>query len=335
MLREPTLGLARGVEPLDGLATDVHDFAVGIGPQARECVVQDRGRPGRIERRLLDLVERRRLLEVSVGARRHEGIVAADGLLQDRARHRPLLVGALDLAGELRERVGAEEETIRIDVRGHGLPFLARRAVGVEDRPDRAAAVELGLVAMPGHAGGEEVVGAVDLVPEPLAILVDEDEVLPILDRQAGRACLLEHRAVGLVDERAIPPAAADVARLGDGGAAVTGLAGGCPQRGAELHGGELAVGALMHPRLAGLLILLGQPRIEHAAEVHVAGMAAGGDDDSLVGLDVHGVAAVHRRNADHAATVRLLADDLRHLVAQEDLRAFLARADFEPADQA
>src|SRR5262245_29956775 len=103
---------------------------------------------------------------------------------------------------------------------------------------------------MPAHAGGKEVVGAIDLVPEALADLVHEDDVLPVFYREAGCARQLKHRAVGLVDERAVAPAAADVARLGDGGAAVAGLAGGCPKRGADVHGGELAVSALMHPRL-------------------------------------------------------------------------------------
>ena len=56
---------------------------------------------------------------------------------------------------------------------------------------------------------------------------------------------------------------------------------------GADVHGGELAVGALVHVGLAGLLVFLGQPRIEHAAEVDVAGVAAGGDDDALGGADV------------------------------------------------
>ena len=39
-----------------------------VGPQPRERVVQDGRRPRRVERRLLDLVHRGRLLEVRVGA---------------------------------------------------------------------------------------------------------------------------------------------------------------------------------------------------------------------------------------------------------------------------
>src|SRR5215468_4989812 len=89
-----------------------------------------------------------------------------------------------------------------------------------------------------------------------------------------------------------------------------------------------------MDPRLTRLLVLLGQPWIEHSAEVDIAGMAAGGDDDAFPGLNVHRIAAIHGGDSDHAPRVVLLADDLRHLVAQEDLRALLARADLQPADK-
>src|SRR5215475_4183993 len=119
-----------------------------------------------------------------------------------------------DLAGELRDRVGAEEEAVGIDIRRLGVPFLPFRRGGIEDCPDRAAAVELGRVAMPGHAGGKEVVGAVDLVPEALAALVHEDDVLPILHRETGGAREVKHRCAWLIDERAVTPAASDVAGL-------------------------------------------------------------------------------------------------------------------------
>src|SRR5215510_4145692 len=90
-----------------------------------------------------------------------------------------------------------------------------------------------------------------------------------------------------------------------------------------------------MDPRLACLLILFGEPRIEGSAEVDIAGMAAGGDDDALPGLNVHRIAAIHRGDADHAPRVVLLADNLRHLVTQEDLRALLSCTALQPADEA
>ena len=109
----------------------------------------------------------------------------------------------------------------------------------------------------------------------------------------------------------------------------------GRPQRRADIHRGDLAVGVLVDVGLAGLLVFLGQPRIEHAAEVDVAGVAAGGDDDALDGADVDGPAVrPSPRCRARLPRRRLLADDPRHLVLEQDLRALLARAFGEPPHQ-
>src|SRR5262249_36301715 len=155
-----------------------------------------------------------------------------------------------DLSREFRDRVGTEEVPVGIDIRRLGIPLLARRRFGIEDRPDRAPAVQFSGVAVICHAGGEEIVGAVDLVPESLAILIDEDYVLPILHRQARRFGEMEDRAFGLEYQRTIPPATADVPRLRDRRAGLAGLSGRCPERGADLHGSQFTSGALMHIRL-------------------------------------------------------------------------------------
>src|SRR3954464_6103186 len=90
-----------------------------------------------------------------------------------------------------------------------------------------------------------------------------------------------------------------------------------------------------MNPRHASLLIFFRQPRVEGSTEIDVAGMAAGGDDDAFLRLNVHRIAAIHRGNSDHSPGIVLLADDLRHLVTQEDLRALFPRTCFQPADEA
>ena len=54
----------------------------GIDAQAGAGVVDDRRRPGGIERRLRDLVERRRLAEIRIDAAIDEGIVARHGLFE-------------------------------------------------------------------------------------------------------------------------------------------------------------------------------------------------------------------------------------------------------------
>src|SRR5260370_42476528 len=114
--------------------------------------------------------------------------------------------------------MGGGEVAVWVHRGGLGIPFLPGRAVGIEDRPDRAAAVELGGVAIVGHGGGEEAIRPVDLVPEPLTLLVDEDHVLPIADCEAGRLGERKQLGLGLENERAVAPAAADVAGVGGGG---------------------------------------------------------------------------------------------------------------------
>ena len=144
----------------------------------------------------------------------------------------------------------------------------------------------------------------------------------------------MEDRAVGLEIEAEIAPPAADVTRLGDGGADLAGLRAGRPERRADVHRGELAVGALERVGQAGLLVFLGEPRVEHAAEVDVAGVAAGGDDDALLGLDGDVAAFGLDHDALHLSAFGLVAHDLRHLMLEQDLRALLARAFGETADQ-
>jgi hypothetical protein len=53
------------------------------------------------------------------------------------------LIRIADLGGEFTDGVGAEEEAVGIDVRRFRVPLFPRRRIGIEDRPDRAAAVEL------------------------------------------------------------------------------------------------------------------------------------------------------------------------------------------------
>src|SRR5215470_6094929 len=288
VLSESALRLAGAIKAGDDLAVDIDHLGVGGGSQARERVVQDRRRPRCVEGRRLDLVHRGRLVEFLVDAGSDEAVVAVHRLLQHRTRHRLLLIGIADPAGEFADRISAEEEPIWVDMRRRWVPLLPCNCIGVKHRPDRAAAVELARIAVIGHRGCEEFVRAVRLVPEPPAHLIYEDDVLPIRDRKAGRFGEMEHGALGLIDQRGIAPPAADVACLGNGGPRLCGLVGGRPQRRPYRHGGKLAVRTLVHIGLAGLLVFLREPRIEHATEIDITGMAAGRNDDALARLDVN-----------------------------------------------
>ena len=115
----------------------------------------------------------------------------------------------------------------------------------------------------------------------------------------------------------------------------LVGLVGSRPQRGADVHGGKLALGALEDIGHAGLLVFLGQPGIESAAEIHVAGVTACCDHDTALGLDVQCAAWTTYGNPENLSGRARLADDALHLVAQQDLRALFPRTLLEPADEA
>src|SRR3984893_2286880 len=74
------------------------------------------------------------------------------------------------------------------------------------------------------------------------------------------------------------------------------------PKRCADSHGGDLSVAGLAGVGLTHYLILLGQPRIEHPAEVHIAGMAARTDDHTLLCLDAYGFVLAHCRDSKNPA---------------------------------
>src|SRR5262249_21619498 len=125
------------------LAVNVNDLGIGVGTQSRERVMEDRCRPGRVEGWRFNLVHRSGLFEVLVDAGGDEGVVAVYGLLKHRARNRLPLIGIADTAGEFANRIRAEEEAVRIDIRRLWVPLLSCHRIGVENCPDRTAAVEL------------------------------------------------------------------------------------------------------------------------------------------------------------------------------------------------
>src|SRR5215510_15141685 len=111
------------------------------------------------------------------------------------------------------------------------------------------------------------------------------------------------------------------------------GLAGGGAERGADLHGGDLAVSIALRPAAVLGVIFFSETNIEHGAELDVVGAAARGDDNALARPDVDRlflvleiVVDLDRRDAGDAARQRLLAMDLGHPVLQQNLDAHLAR---------
>src|SRR6185295_4503986 len=95
---------------------------------------------------------------------------------------------------------------------------------------------------------------------------------------------------------------AADIAGLGDRLAEFAGLVGGAPERGTDRHSSDLAAGVLERVRLPGNLIFLGEARIEDPAEIHVASVAAGPNDDAFARAKVQRAIIIHDGDAQNAS---------------------------------
>src|SRR6516165_3208701 len=103
--------------------------------------MQDRCRPRGIERWLLDFVSGRWFAEVGVVIRLDERIVADYCLCERTGGHRLVLVGVGDSARQFCNGIGGEEPAVCVDVWRLGVPVLTSYGSGIEDRPNRPAAV--------------------------------------------------------------------------------------------------------------------------------------------------------------------------------------------------
>ena len=198
--------------------------------------------------------------------------------------------------------------------------------------------------------------GQADLVEEPLPDLVHGDELLeagaadvdPGGAAEAERGVPRHHRRVGIGGAEA----GRDVERRRIRQVLLhAGEVGADPQAG-DQRAGVLAVGALQGhaARREGRLP---HGRVEHAADLGIAGVAAAGEDDAPAGADGHrlaplvdvpvlpvapqqlpGLGVVPRRvvgpDADHPARERLLADEVREAAVQHELDALLARRELQ-----
>ena len=248
-MAEPASRLAAAIQTWDHPAGAVDDLTPSVDPEARAGIVRRRRSPRRMEWGCLDLVRWRRFAEISIDTGVDEIIVAGDSGLQPRWRHGHTLVFHHDPRRQLGDRIGGEEKPLgAINMRRFGAPAFALRGGGVEDGPDRTAAI------MTVGNAGQRCVHPVDrailcsgcitivtvtiildlivivsaevalgLVMETLAEHVDGDDVLPVAELQSGGARLVEDRTAGL-PEAAVVVLAADQERLGQDEAELAGL---------------------------------------------------------------------------------------------------------------
>jgi hypothetical protein len=141
--------------------------------------MEDRGRPRRIEGRPFDQ-HRFGLLEIRIDARGDEGVCTARQCsCRPSPRHRSLLHGLLMLAASSFS-VAPLAKYSGSTLGGFGFHFSRATASASKIACDSPTAVQLVRIAAVRHRGGDEVVAPIELVPEPLAGLVDHDHVLPV-----------------------------------------------------------------------------------------------------------------------------------------------------------
>ncbi len=277
------------------------------------------------------------------------------------------MILVLDGGGQPGNRVrGKEEAGLPIHIGWGDGQFLALHRRGVEDAPNRPAAgagaaiqahggrkvahgipLVIGRVApivllviwagLEGSGGVAE--RALRLVIKPHTDLVDADHVLIIPDLQADGADQVEILAARLPlgSNGGVSVLAPDIPWLRDMGAEFRGLVGGAPKRCPHLHGGDFSAGILAGIGLARVAaVFLGEARIEYAAELHVAGRAACGDDDASPAADIElGAAFDLHRDSGHPARVVILPDNAGHPVVQKDLHARFPRGCLQRAHDA
>src|ERR1700752_3627079 len=83
VLAEPTGALSPAVQPGNHIARKVHHLSLCVDAHSRAGVIDDRGGPCLVERRLRDLILWRRFSEVLIFSIVHKRVVTRDGSLQN------------------------------------------------------------------------------------------------------------------------------------------------------------------------------------------------------------------------------------------------------------
>src|SRR5437016_5741111 len=139
MLIAATTGLSAGIEAGYGVALHVDDLGSPVDPKTTVRIVPDGIERRRVEWRFFDLVHGRIRppRELRIATLVHVRVPLRHRFRQVSERNSLELMTAVDLLGQLLDRIGAEEEPVsrrcerRVDV-----PFVTLDRSTIEDRPD-------------------------------------------------------------------------------------------------------------------------------------------------------------------------------------------------------
>src|SRR5262245_32271142 len=137
-------GLSAGIQPGYRFTLHVDHLGAPVDPETTVRIVPDRIKCRRIEWRFFDPIHRciGPAPELRIATPVHVRVPLGHRFHEVRERHSLKLMTAVDLRGQLRDRIGAEEEAIgRRCEWGFDIPFVTLDCGAVEDRPDRPGEV--------------------------------------------------------------------------------------------------------------------------------------------------------------------------------------------------
>ena len=165
--------------------------------------------------------------------------------------------------------------------------------------------------------------------------LVHEDYVLIVVDLKTSRASEVENGTSGLPFQIVVTVLAAYPTSLGEAQAKFSDLIVSAPERRPDGDGSQFATGVLGGIRLTSdTVVFLRQARVENSAKVDVAAGAAGSEYDAFARTDVQGLTFMSDLDSQNSSRRRLLPNEARHAVLQENLHASLAGRGFERANE-
>ena len=329
-----------------------------------------RHRPQRVEGTGFDLVLKRLLSPVAVFSGRDKGIVAVDRVGEDFGIHLDVFVVFVDdFLCEFFDRIGFERiAAVEVENALFHNPVVAFCGGVVDDRPYRAAvafgvsvAVRIDKYARCGFIkevlifGTGEYSAVIVFIGKALTEHIDDDHAVEI-HFDTGRSRKRPEFAV-FHKAAAVAVLASDAARRFHLRAAFGHLVGRRRQKSrADFHRGDFTGRILIGEGHTAEAVVFGtEARIEHRAELHVAGRTAGCDDNGFIGFDVQhffcavditvrhkackrfafagqNVGRIVSLHAEHFSRLTVFAVDFVHVIVQKEFCALFADGFFKRA---
>ena len=363
-------GFARAEEIRNEFSVQVDNLHFVVNAQTCKRIVDVRYSPQRVERSGFDLVLKRGFSPIAVFSGRDKRIVAVDRVDEGFGIHLDVFVIFVDdFLCEFFKRISFERiAAVEVENALFHDPVIAFCGRIVYDRPYRTAVAfgisvtirvdkyaRCGAVKKALIFGAGEYSAVIVFVRKALAEHIDDDHAVEI-HFDTGRSRKLPNLAVSH-KAAAVAVLAADAVRCFHLCAAFGHLIGRKRHKSSpDFHCGDFTRCILIGERHTAQSVVFGaEARVEHRAELHVAGRTARCDDNGFVRFDVQcffgacDIAVGHkackrgafaRKNvgrivslhAEHFSRLTVFAVDFVHVIVQKEFRTFFANRFFKRA---